>query len=174
MYMGTIPRDWTTIFGGERSYHVRGRLICGIQGAQGARISLWENRGRGTPFIYEEAIADIAGSFNVKAEIRNGAGFGGSGSNGYLILTINHNCEGQRQMSIELPQSYFNQGLVAVKTYDIGKPNSIMQEQSTSKAASLVKKRMASPVVALEASAMRSAVVVIEEDLEEDLYLSNL
>ncbi|KHJ78971.1 Transthyretin-like family protein [Oesophagostomum dentatum] len=93
MYMGTISRDWTTIFGGERSYHVRGRLVCGIQGAQGARISLWENRGRGTPFIYEEAIADIAGSFNVKAEIRNGAGFGGSGSNGYLILTINHNCE---------------------------------------------------------------------------------
>ncbi|VDK68567.1 unnamed protein product, partial [Cylicostephanus goldi] len=110
-------------FIGERSYYVRGRLVCGIQGAQGARVSLWENRGQGSPFIYEEAIVDAGGSFYVKAEIRNGMGFSGASSGGYLTLTITHSCQGQRQMSIELPETYFNPGIVPIKTYDLGTIN---------------------------------------------------
>ncbi|KAK6746657.1 hypothetical protein RB195_000121 [Necator americanus] len=108
----------------ERSYYVRGRLVCGIQGADGARVSLWEKRGAGTPFVYEEKQIDASGSFYVKAEIRNGGGgWNGGNSNGYLTLTINHNCGGQRQMSVELPPSYFNQGIVAIKTFDLGTIN---------------------------------------------------
>ncbi|RCN33552.1 Transthyretin-like family protein [Ancylostoma caninum] len=112
------------LYGGERSYYVRGRLTCGIQGAQGARVSLWENRGGGTPFVYEEKTVDAAGSFNVKAEIRDGGlGWNGGRSSGYLTLTINHNCQGPRQMSVELPPSYFNQGIVALQTFDLGTIN---------------------------------------------------
>lgn len=49
--------------------------------------------GGGSPFVYEEKMADAAGSFDVKAEIRNGGlGFNGGSSNGYLTLTISHNC----------------------------------------------------------------------------------
>ncbi|KAK5985470.1 hypothetical protein GCK32_017522 [Trichostrongylus colubriformis] len=36
--------------GGERNYYVIGRLVCGIQGAQGARVSLWQSRGETIDF----------------------------------------------------------------------------------------------------------------------------
>ncbi|KAL6738132.1 hypothetical protein Aduo_011712 [Ancylostoma duodenale] len=114
MYGGGLPGSPMNVYGNRRSYYVRGRLVCGIQGAHGARISLWERRG---------VIADAAGSFYVKAEIRSGAGWNTMGSFGYLTLTINHNCLGQQQMSVELPPSYFNQGIVALKTFDLGTIN---------------------------------------------------
>ncbi|RCN33549.1 Transthyretin-like family protein [Ancylostoma caninum] len=123
MYGGRLPGSPMNVYGSGRSYFVRGRLVCGIQGAQGARVSLWERRGGGAPIVYQEAIADAAGSFYVKAEIRSGAGRNTMGSFGYLTLTINHNCQGQRQMSVELPTSYFNQGIVALKTFDLGTIN---------------------------------------------------
>lgn len=49
--------------------------------------------GAGSPLVYEEAMADAAGSFYVKAEILNGGGWNGGFPNGYLTLTISHNCD---------------------------------------------------------------------------------
>ncbi|KAK6027179.1 hypothetical protein OSTOST_06795 [Ostertagia ostertagi] len=63
--------------GGERSYYVRGRLVCGIQGAQGARVSLWENRaGGGQPDVHDEDVIDASGTVSLKAEIRGSSGGG--------------------------------------------------------------------------------------------------
>ncbi|VDK62216.1 unnamed protein product, partial [Cylicostephanus goldi] len=108
--------------GGARSYQVKGRLLCGVQGAQGARVSLYEIGNGGSPIIYEDKSVDGSGSFHIKAEIRD-QGFGGGSSAGPLILAINHNCEGVRQMSLQLPQSYLHQGFGAVRTFDIGTIN---------------------------------------------------
>ncbi|KAK6010280.1 Transthyretin-like family protein, partial [Ostertagia ostertagi] len=107
--------------GGERSYYVRGRLVCGIQGAQGARVSLWENRGGGQPDVHDEDVIDASGTVSLKAEIRGSSG-GGFG-NGNLMMTIMHNCDGNRQLTIALPPSYYNQGIVAIKTFDLGTIN---------------------------------------------------
>uniref|UniRef100_A0A0K0CY00 Transthyretin-like family protein n=1 Tax=Angiostrongylus cantonensis TaxID=6313 RepID=A0A0K0CY00_ANGCA len=112
-------------YGGERNYYVRGRLLCGIQ-SQAARIILWENRG-GQPYIYEETMTDLTGYFRAKAELHGVAGGGIGGwngfSNGDIMLTINHNCYGQRQLSIDLPPSYWNQGISAMRTFDLGTVN---------------------------------------------------
>lgn len=122
-------------FQNERSYFVRGRLVCGIQGAQGARVTMYEKRGGGQPSIYDEKMVDASGVFSMKAEIRGGGGgygggghgggfnSGGGGGNGDLFLTIDHNCGGNRQMTIALPPSYYNQGLIPLKTFDLGTVN---------------------------------------------------
>ncbi|KHJ78972.1 Transthyretin-like family protein [Oesophagostomum dentatum] len=111
-------------FGGsERGYYVRGRLLCGPQGLAGVRVSIWENRGDNSPYVYEEIMTEDSGSFYVRAESRNTGGFNSGGSAGQLILTINHNCEGRRQMSFELPQSYYNYGGAITRTFDIGTIN---------------------------------------------------
>ncbi|EPB67522.1 Transthyretin-like family protein [Ancylostoma ceylanicum] len=109
-------------FGPERSYYVRGRLLCGFMGAEGATVSLWDN-GEATPVLYEESVVDVSGNFYVKAEILNGGVWNPVNPYGYISLRINHNCQGQRQMTVELPTSYFNQGIGAVKVFDIGTIN---------------------------------------------------
>ncbi|VDM80762.1 unnamed protein product [Strongylus vulgaris] len=106
----------------ERSYYVKGRLLCGVQGAQGARVTLYENRNGASPFVYDETTVDGSGSFYVKAETRN-EGLNGQSSMSQLSLSINHQCEGMRQMSVQLPQTYYHQGQSAAKTFDLGTIN---------------------------------------------------
>ncbi|ETN77015.1 hypothetical protein NECAME_00541 [Necator americanus] len=77
----------------------------------------------GTLFIYEEKFTEVAGSLFVKAEILVGSGRNGGGSSRFLILTVYHNCEGQRQIIFYLPPSYFNQSIVAIKIFDLGTIN---------------------------------------------------
>ncbi|XGW29462.1 hypothetical protein V3C99_008909 [Haemonchus contortus] len=107
--------------GGGRSYAVRGRLVCGIQAAQGARVSLWESRGGGQPNVYDEEEISASGVIGLKAEFHGSSWTGGS--NGNLFMTIMHNCDGSRQLTIALPPSYYNQGPVAIKTFDLGTIN---------------------------------------------------
>ncbi|RCN32043.1 Transthyretin-like family protein [Ancylostoma caninum] len=79
-----------------------------------------EVKGGGSPVVYEEEVVDASGTFFVKAEILNGGVWNPGTPYGYLSLTINHNCQGQRQMVVELPTSYFNQGIGEIKTFDLG------------------------------------------------------
>ncbi|EPB66352.1 Transthyretin-like family protein [Ancylostoma ceylanicum] len=121
---GGIPGGLGSLgsFGPERSYYVRGRLLCGFVPAEGATVSLWDN-GEATPVLYEESVVDASGNFFVKAEILNGGVWNPVNPYGYISLRINHNCQGQRQMTVELPTSYFNQGIGAVKVFDLGTIN---------------------------------------------------
>ncbi|KAL6738128.1 hypothetical protein Aduo_011709 [Ancylostoma duodenale] len=84
-----------------------------------------EVKGGGSPIVYEEAVVDASGSFYVKAEIRNGGMWNPGTPYGIYSLrsTIIAGGHGQRQMSVELPSSYFNQGIVALKTFDLGTIN---------------------------------------------------
>ncbi|KAK5978460.1 hypothetical protein GCK32_015846 [Trichostrongylus colubriformis] len=57
----------------------------------------------------------------MKAELLGNDWVGGG--DGILFMTITHHCNGNRRLNIALPPSYFNQGLVVVKTFDLGTIN---------------------------------------------------
>ncbi|PIO74507.1 Transthyretin-like family protein [Teladorsagia circumcincta] len=84
-------------------------------------IQLLVRVGGGQPDVYDEEEIDASGTVNLKAELRGNSGGGFGNEN--LMMTIIHNCDGNRQLTIALPPSYYNQGIVAIKTFDLGTIN---------------------------------------------------